>query len=157
MTKRLNQILILTRLYKQQYSFNDEFYTPGGPIFLTVGGPFYMQYGHVIDIARDAGAFLVGFNFRFHGENRPTPDVSLESLRFLKTDQILADMVVLINHLKINELANAKVIVCGWDYYSNYAVWFAQKYPHFVNGVWASSAVLHKELGLTSKYRHKPS
>lgn len=38
------------------------------------------------------------------------------------------------------------MILVGWDYGGSYATWFAQKYPHLVNGVWASGARIFQTL-----------
>lgn len=63
-------------------------------------------------------------------------------------DQALADLAHLIVDLKSDKALNATggVIVVGGSYSATMAAWFRQKYPHLVNGAWASSAPLHATL-----------
>lgn len=98
---------------------------------------------------------MVAFHPRYTGNSHPTPDISTENLRFLKTDQTLADIAVLINHIKTTHvgLENAKVIAYGYDViYAQMAVWLRQKYSHLVDGVWAASASLQKYLEFPEFY-----
>lgn len=80
---------------------------------------------------------------RFFGQNRPTSDVSTGNLRFLSTEQVLADMARLIDHIKQQDprLADARVILVGTLFGGNLATWFSVRYPSHVDGVWSSSFV----------------
>lgn len=124
-------------------------YEEGGPIFVYVGGDFeigsfWIEHGHLFDIARDLNAIIFAFETRFFGQNRPTIDTSTGNLRFLSTEQILADMAQLIDHIKREDprLADAKVILAGSQFGGNIATWFRVKYPHYVDGVWSSSSYI---------------
>lgn len=44
------------------------------------------------------------------------------------------------------ELSNSKVFVVGGSYSATMAAWMRQKYPHIVDGAWASSAPLHAKV-----------
>lgn len=106
------------------------------------------------DIARDLNGYIFGSETRFFGRNRPTSDASTRNLRFLTTEQVLADMAHLIDHIKQEDsrLADAKVILVGSLYAGNLATWFKVKYPHHVHGVWASSSYVEARLNFREFY-----
>lgn len=67
-----------TRTWQNRYFIDESDYTPGGPIFVYVGGPdFYMtelrmQMSHFFDVGRQQNAVLIATELRFYGESRPT-------------------------------------------------------------------------------------
>lgn len=137
----------------QRYFVNNLHFQEGGPIFLYVGGDFmvgsyWLEHGHMHDIAEDLNGFIVGSETRFFGENRPTNDTSTSNLRFLTTEQILADTAHLIEHIKQEDerLTDAKVILVGTMFAGNLATWFRVKYPHHVDGVWSSSSYVEARM-----------
>lgn len=128
-------------------------YQAGGPIFVHVGGDFeigtfWIEHGHLFDIAMDLNGIVFAFETRFFGQNRPTSDTSTGNLRFLSSEQILADMARLIDHIKREDprLADAKVVLAGPQFGGNLATWFRIKYPHYVDGVWSSSSFVEARL-----------
>lgn len=63
--------------WQQRYFMNDEFYQPGSPIFLYLGGEWpitgdRLTNSHMYDIARDLNASLLILEHRYYGESRPT-------------------------------------------------------------------------------------
>lgn len=129
------------------------YYQEGGPIFFYVGGDmevgtWWLEHGHMHDIARDLNGFIFGTETRFFGQNRPRSDVTTESLRFLSVEQILADMAHLIDHIRREDprLASARVILVGTIFGGNLATWFRVKYPQYVNGVWSSSSYVEARM-----------
>jgi len=61
----------------QRYMSNNEFFVPGGPVFIFVGGQwpintFFLQQGMVYDIAQETHGYLFGTEHRYYGESRPT-------------------------------------------------------------------------------------
>lgn len=60
-------------------------------------------------------------------------DTSNESLRFLSTEQALADVAHFVTHITSEDVtpgaSNSSVIVIGGHYSASLAVWFRQKYP----------------------------
>lgn len=63
--------------WEQRYFMNDEFYQPGSPIFLFLGGEWAISdarltSSHMYDIARDLNASMLHLEHRFYGESRPT-------------------------------------------------------------------------------------
>lgn len=62
----------------QRYYINDEFYTPGSPFFLFLGGewaitPYRMNFSLMHDMADDFNATILYLEHRYYGESRPTP------------------------------------------------------------------------------------
>lgn len=74
--------------------------------------------------------------------------MSSENLKYLTVDQALADLANFVTQITADEKLNATggVIVVGGSYSATMAAWFRQKYPHLVNGAWASSAPLQAKL-----------
>jgi hypothetical protein len=132
---------------------NDQFYTPGGPFFIFVGGewsitPNRLTGGHMYDMARELNGYMFYTEHRFYGLSRPTVDTSTKSLKYQSVDQSLADLAHFIRKMKayIPGAKHAGVILVGGSYSSSMVTWFRQKYPHLVNGVWASSGPLLAKL-----------
>ncbi|XP_058824144.1 putative serine protease K12H4.7 [Topomyia yanbarensis] len=129
-----------------EYFSNDEYYQPGGPIFIFLGGnwplmQYYIEHGHFHDIAQYEHAWLFTNEHRYYGGSFPTPDLSVENLRFLKVEQALVDVAEWIYHLRHNVVRDdqARVILAGTGYAGALATWMRQRYPHLVDGVWVSS------------------
>lgn len=107
----------------------------------------------MFDLAREINATLVAVNLRFYGNSRPTNDTSLPNLRFLSSDQILADIAHLVYFIKTSNASftNSKVIAFGNEYGASLATWMRQKYPHLIDGAWASSALLRAVYDFTEQ------
>lgn len=63
--------------WEQRYFINNEFYQPGAPIFLYLGGEWAISdlrltTSHMYDIARDLNANIFHLEHRYYGESRPT-------------------------------------------------------------------------------------
>lgn len=75
-------------------------------------------------------------------------DVSHVSLEHLTVEQALADIAEFIQYIKetYSGTKNSKVILYGEEYGAALAVWAREKYPHLVDGVWASSAYISPKI-----------
>ncbi len=67
-----------TDTWLQRYYMNNEFYTPGSPIFLFLSGewtitPYRMTFSLMYDMADDLNANILYLEHRYYGESRPTP------------------------------------------------------------------------------------
>ena len=66
------------REWENLYYIDEEYYQPGGPIFVFVGGAdFYstiyrLNTSHFFDIGREMHALLIATEHRFFGQSRPT-------------------------------------------------------------------------------------
>ncbi|XP_058448626.1 putative serine protease K12H4.7 [Malaya genurostris] len=140
-------------MFKFEYLSNDEFYQPGGPIFIFLGGnwpltQYYIEHGHFHDIAKYENAWLFTNEHRYYGGSVPTEDLSAENLRFLSVEQAMVDVAEWIWHLRHNVVRddNAKVILAGSGYAGAIGTWMRQRYPHLVDGVWVSSGQVEARL-----------
>lgn len=145
--------LIYGLVVLQRYFANPDNYQEGGPIFIYVGGDYevgtyWLEHGHMHDIAVDLNGFVFGSEMRFFGRNHPTSDVSTDNLRFLTTEQVLADLAFMIDHIKQEDprLTDARVILVGTAFGANVATWFRARYPAHSDGVWSSSSYVEARM-----------
>lgn len=69
-------------MYLQRYFVNDEFYKPGGPVFLMIGGEgearsIWMSNGAWVNYAKELNALCFQLEHRYYGKSHPTPYVNL--------------------------------------------------------------------------------
>ena len=112
------------RTWRMRYFANDEHQTPGGPIFIYVGGEWSISPGsisagtHIYDLAKEHSGTLFYTEHRFYGQSHPTTNTSTENLRFLTVDQALADLAYFIDFIKSSssDFTNSGVIMVGASY-----------------------------------------
>lgn len=139
--------------YYMRYLMNKDHMVDGGPIFIFVGGewtisPGFIRGGHMYDMARNLSGLILYTEHRYYGFSTPTPDLSMDNLRWLNVDQALADLAHFIVHIKetVPEVRNSGVILVGCSYSGMMVTWFMQKYPHLIQGVWALSAPIEAKV-----------
>lgn len=136
----------------------------GCPVFVYIGGegpqgpPSSRLF--MTTLAAEAGAMTVALEHRFFGESYPTPDMSLDNLKYLTSAQALADLARFIQYLKSAgpsdtaskpalklqaSAANSKFVTFGGSYPGNLAAWFKLKFPALTVGSVASSAPVFAE------------
>ncbi|KAF0698339.1 Aste57867_11059 [Aphanomyces stellatus] len=144
--------------YEQRYFTCGEHWTsPDGPIFFYTGHEsdaesFLQATGLMWENAAEFGALLVFAEHRYFGKSFPKIENAsyIESLRFLSSEQALADYSVLVRHIKETFHAEkSPVIAFGGSYAGMLAAWFRMKYPFVVDGSIASSAPLLAFVGQT--------
>lgn len=64
--------------WEQRFFMNDEFFTPGSPLFVFLGGewiitPYRLTNSLMYDMADDLNAAIFYLEHRYYGESRPTP------------------------------------------------------------------------------------
>ncbi|KAI4176117.1 MAG: hypothetical protein LQ346_007942 [Caloplaca aetnensis] len=82
-----------------RYWFDASYYKDGGPVIVLQSGetdgegrlPF-LQKGLLHQLAQATNGIGVVLEHRYYGKSFPTPDLSTPNLRFLTTEQALADM-----------------------------------------------------------------
>ncbi|XP_049288455.1 putative serine protease K12H4.7 [Anopheles funestus] len=133
--------------FEFNYLQNDQYYRPGGPLFVVVGGhypinPYFMENSHFRDVAALQGAWLATNEHRYFGDSHPVPNLSTENLRFMRTEQVLFDLIEWIDFLKREVVGdpNARVILHGFAYAGTLATWARQRFPNIIDGAWGSSA-----------------
>lgn len=89
-----------------RYWFDASYYKDGGPVIVLQSGetdgtgrlPF-LQKGIVHQLAQATNGIGVILEHRYYGTSFPTPDLSTPNLRFLTTEQALADMAYFAQHV----------------------------------------------------------
>lgn len=134
--------------FKLHYWINAEHYKPGGPVIMIAGGeaggdgriPF-LQDGIGGILAKATNGLGVVLEHRYYGKSWPTKDLSTESLRFLTTDQALADTAYFAQHVvfkgleKYNLTApNTPWILYGGSYAGGFCV-SLQSFEHVVDNL----------------------
>ncbi|KAK4222751.1 putative serine protease EDA2 [Podospora fimiseda] len=138
-----------------QYWFDASHYKKGGPIIVLQGGetegvgrlPF-LQKGIVAQLAQATNGLGVILEHRYYGKSIPTPDFSTENLRFLTTDQALADQAYFaqnivfpgLEHLNLTSHKNP-YIAYGGSYAGSFVAFLRKLYPDVYWGSIASSGV----------------
>eukprot|EP00605_Chrysophyceae_sp_TOSAG23-4_P001430 GSChrysophyteH1.ASY1.ANO1.1558.1 assembled CDS len=132
----------------QRFWLNKKFWEgSNAPIFVFIGGEGeescarLSEKMYMYDLAQEHGALMVNVEHRFYGESMPLPTRSTDNLRFLSSDQALADLANVIIHIKktLNS-PNSRIITVGGSYPGNLSAWFRLKYPSITHGSIASSA-----------------
>ncbi|KAF9869975.1 serine carboxypeptidase s28 [Colletotrichum karsti] len=139
-----------------RYWYDDRFYKPGGPVIALAAGetsgqgrlPF-LQKGIVAILAEATNGVGVILEHRYYGRSVPTPDFSTENLRFLTTDQALADTAYFAKNIKFpGKLSNVSLtapdtpwIVYGGSYAGAFVAFLRKVYPELFVGAISSSGV----------------
>ncbi|KAH6630758.1 serine carboxypeptidase S28-domain-containing protein [Chaetomium sp. MPI-SDFR-AT-0129] len=138
-----------------RYWFDASHYKEGGPVIVLQGGETsgadrleFLQKGIVAQLAKATHGLGVILEHRYYGESYPTPDFSTENLRFLTTDQALADMAyfaenVVYEGLEHLDLTSAKnpYIAYGGSYAGSFVAFLRKLYPDVYWGAISSSGV----------------
>uniref|UniRef100_A0AC34QUR0 Serine protease n=1 Tax=Panagrolaimus sp. JU765 TaxID=591449 RepID=A0AC34QUR0_9BILA len=140
--------------WKQRFWNNKNYYKPGGPIFLMISGESpagekWIENPNVtyLTIAKQLNANVYMLEHRYYGYSRPTADQSTANLKFLSSEQALADVAVFINTINKQEnLQNPKWITFGGSYSGALSAWFRQKYSNFTVGAVGSSGPVYAKV-----------
>lgn len=138
-----------------RYWFDATYYQEGGPVIVLQGGetsgvgrlPF-LQKGIVNILAQATGGLGVILEHRYYGTSFPFDDLSTESMRFLTTDQSVADMAYFAQHVQFKGLeeknltaANVPYIAYGGSYAGAFVAILRKAYPDVYWGAISSSGV----------------
>ncbi|KAI0444567.1 peptidase S28 [Xylaria telfairii] len=141
--------------FNLRYWFDAQYYKPGGPVIVLCGGetdgagrlPF-LQKGIVYQLAKATNGLGVILEHRYYGSSIPTKDLSTQSLRFLTTDQALADTAYFANNVKFAGLEdvdfspeNTPWIAYGGSYAGAFVALLRKLYPDAYWGAISSSGV----------------
>ncbi|KAK3362495.1 peptidase S28 [Lasiosphaeria hispida] len=138
-----------------RFWFDASHYKAGGPVIVLQGGetsgidrlPF-LQKGILAILAEATGGLGVVLEHRYYGRSFPPTDLSTESLRFLSTDQALADMAYFAKNIVFDGLEhlnltapNVPYIAYGGSYAGALAAFVRKVYPDIYWGAISSSGV----------------
>jgi serine protease 16 len=142
-----------TRVWRQRYFVNASMYKPGGPVFLCVGGegpalePTVVVTGDehcalMVLLASRHSALVLALEHRFYGSSHPTNDLATENLRFLSSQQALADLAVFRMAVMAEHglPTDTKWVTFGGSYPGMLAAWARSKFPHLIHASVSSSA-----------------
>ncbi|KAF3767285.1 hypothetical protein M406DRAFT_61235 [Cryphonectria parasitica EP155] len=141
--------------FNLRYWFDASHYQEGGPVIVLQSGEDsgvdrlpYLQKGIVSILANATGGLGVILEHRYYGTSFPTPDLSTENLRFLTTDQALADMAYFAKHVQFEGLedfdlspSSVPYIAYGGSYAGAFVAFLRKLYPDIYWGAVSSSGV----------------
>jgi hypothetical protein len=119
-----------------RYWFDSRYYKPGGPVIVLAAGETngiyrlpILQKGIVNILSRATNGVGVVLEHRYYGESFPVTDLSVHNLRFLDTQQALADTAYFARNVKFPGLEDVPLnsdsapwIVYGGSYAGSFAV-----------------------------------
>ncbi|EGZ26325.1 hypothetical protein PHYSODRAFT_327243 [Phytophthora sojae] len=151
-TQTLDHFDVGAPTYLQRYFVCDRHFRPGGVMFFYVGNEadveLYLNHtGLMWENADEFGAMLVFAEHRYFGKSVPFGRNVTKHMRYLSTEQALADYAVLITRLKEEWQRDIPVIGFGGSYGGMLGSWFRMKYPHIIDGVIAASAPILSYFG----------
>lgn len=146
--------------FKQRVWLNATFWDrQSGPVFLSIGGegpaaPIWAVLGSMMDYAARYHALAVLVEHRFYGESQPFSDLSTGNLRFLTSEQALADLAEIRVQLaaQLSMSSATRWVAFGGSYSGALAAWVRLKYPALFDGAVASSAPVLAKLNFTEYF-----
>lgn len=141
--------------FNLRYFFDAQYYRPGGPVIVLQSGETdatdrlpYLQKGIVAILARATNGIGVVLEHRYYGTSFPTADLSTENLRFLSTDQAVADQAFFSSHITFPGLENLNLtapntphIAYGGSYAGGMVAFLRKLYPELTWGAISSSGI----------------
>ncbi|XP_037038170.1 putative serine protease F56F10.1 [Bradysia coprophila] len=140
------------------YHANLNFTGENGPVYIYLkdAGDYttrWIESGLVVDLARESNGSIFTFDYRYFGNNRPTPNTTFENLEFLTIEQILADVAQFVNYITLfHDVYGSDVIIYGAGYGGTLATWARKKFPHIVDAAWSSSGIYELIVASLSVY-----
>lgn len=132
--------------FNLRYWFDASHYKPGGPVIVLQSGETsgegrltFLQKGIVAQLSQATNGLGVILEHRYYGTSFPVPDLSTENMRFLTTDQALADQAYFaqnvvfegLEHLNLTSHKNA-YIAYGGSYAGAFVAILRKEYPDVV-------------------------
>lgn len=138
-----------------RYWFDDRFYKEGGPVIVLAAGETggegrltFLQKGIVAILAEATNGMGVILEHRYYGGSYVTPDLSTRNLRFLTTDQALADTAYFAKNIVFPGYEEVDLtspgtpwIAYGGSYAGAFVAFLRKLYPEVFWGSISSSGV----------------
>jgi serine protease 16 len=150
-----------TKTWVQRYFVNDTFWDGTGSVFLCVGGegpPLEtdvvvtgdVHCADMVTLAPQHKALILAVEHRYYGESLPTPDFTTPNLKWLSSQQALADLAQIRTYLSgvYGMTSNNRWVSWGGSYPGMLSAWFRLKYPHLVWAAVSSSAPVRAEANM---------
>ncbi|KAM9987484.1 hypothetical protein ACTFIZ_005238 [Dictyostelium cf. discoideum] len=143
--------LLDDRTFFQRFVVNSKYWNGTGPVFFIISGEQNMEASSVNSCqytiwAKQLNALIVSLEHRYYGGSYVTEDLSTDNLKYLTTQQALADCVVFIDwftKVYYHVPSSSKIISFGGSYAGTLSAYLAMKYPSKINFSVASSAPLN--------------
>ncbi|CAM9772235.1 unnamed protein product [Ectocarpus sp. 4 AP-2014] len=150
-----------SRTFLQRYFINKKYWagaSSGAPVFLCVGGegpPLEanvlsesVHCNDMLELAPEHNALVLAVEHRYYGKSNPGDDWATDSLRWLSSQQALADLSSFHGFLSDKEgLTGAeKWVTWGGSYPGMLAGWARLKYPHLFHAAVSSSSPMKAQL-----------
>lgn len=143
-------------LFELRYWFDATHYKSGGPVILLESGEDtgedrlpYLQKGIVQQLAEATNGVAVVLEHRYYGTSFPTSDLSTENLRFLTTQQALADTAYFAQNVKFEGLGSYDLtapktayIAYGGSYAGAFVAFLRTTYPEIFFGEFCTARLL---------------
>ncbi|CAF3638305.1 unnamed protein product [Fusarium graminearum] len=138
-----------------RYWFDAQYYRKGGPVIILASGetsgedriPF-LEHGILQMLANATGGIGVILEHRYYGTSFPVPDLKPENMRFLSTEQALADTAYFAQHVEFPGMeehnltaSTTPYIIYGGSYAGAFAAFARKIYPDLFWGGISSSGV----------------
>ncbi|CAM1505822.1 Fc.00g114590.m01.CDS01 [Cosmosporella sp. VM-42] len=144
-----------SKSFPLRYWFDAQYYRKGGPVIVLASGETssedrlpYLDHGILAMLAKAANGVAVILEHRYYGSSWPVPDLSVENMRFLTTEQALADTDYFARHVKFPGLEHVDLtakstpyIIYGGSYAGAFAAFARKVYPKTFWGAISSSGV----------------
>ncbi|KAF2731918.1 hypothetical protein EJ04DRAFT_578716 [Polyplosphaeria fusca] len=140
--------------FNLSYWFDASYYKPGGPVFVLLSGETYgtdrlpfLQKGIVHQVIEATGGLGVILEHRYYGTSFPFDDLSTEHLRFLSTEQALAEIDYFARNVEFEGIdadltaPNTPWIAYGGSYAGAQSAFLRVVYPETFWGTISSSGV----------------
>ncbi|KAF2666149.1 peptidase S28 [Microthyrium microscopicum] len=145
----------LNGTFPLRYWFDARYYQRGGPVIVLASGETtgvnrlpYLQKGILSQLIKETHGIGVILEHRYYGHSMPTEDLSTENLRYLDTQQALADYAYFAKHIRFPGLEWENLssdwtswIVYGGSYAGSFAAFLRLLYPKVFWGAISSSGV----------------
>lgn len=153
--------------FSQKYVFDNSYYVPGGPIFLYIGGETSVQSRFsnletgLIQIFMEAfGGLGIILENRYYGDSFPFNSSTTENLRFLTTEQTIADNAYFAQHVRLENVTDGGNLTASerpWILYGGslagaQTAFSLVEYEDILWGGIASSAPIHPVLAYPEWY-----
>lgn len=154
--QRLDHFSADTRVFKQRYWSTDSYASGGAPVLLYICGEGACGSGAVMGMlsahAANLKARAIAVEHRYYGESQPFTDLATENLKYLSTDQALADLIYFKTSMQ-SQGYTGPWIVLGGSYAGALAADLRKQAPEHFIGALASSAAI-RPLKDFSEYDH---
>ena len=134
--------------FELRYWFDATYYKSGGPVIMLESGEdtgddrlVYLQKGIVQQLAEATNGVGVILEHRYYGTSMPTSDLSTENLRFLTTEQAMADAAYFAQSVTFEGLENYNLkaphtpwIAYGGSYAGAFVAFLRTTYPDIFFG-----------------------